>query len=91
MSEIVPIENGPEVGRPSLEVISTVAERENCQPSELRPPLYSVVDPETLDRLCRSANDARHDVDADVSFTYCGYDVTVESDGTVSVETRSTD
>ncbi|TYL38234.1 hypothetical protein CV102_13645 [Natronococcus pandeyae] len=91
MSEIVPIENGAEFGRPSLEVISAVAEREDCQPSELRPPLYSVVDPETLDRLWRSASDTPHEVDASVSFTYCGYDVTIESDGTVSVETRSTD
>lgn len=91
MSEIVPMKNGAAFGRPSLEVISTVAEREDCQPSDLRPPLYSVVDPETLDRLCRSASDAQHDVDAEVSFTYCGYDVTVESGGTVSVETRSTD
>ncbi|MFC4439330.1 MULTISPECIES: HalOD1 output domain-containing protein [Natrialbaceae] len=91
MSEIVPMENGAEFDRPSLEVISTVADREDCQPSELRPPLYSVIDPETLDRLWGSSSAARHEVGGSVSFAYCGYDVTVASDGTVSVEARSTE
>ncbi len=80
------MENGAEFGRPSLEVISTVAEREDCPPAELRPPLYSVVDPETLDRLCGSPGGGQHGLDGSMSFTYCGYDVTVASDGTVSVE-----
>lgn len=43
-------------------------------------PLYEVIDPDALDALCLP-DDAR----TTISFTYCGYDVTVESTGRITV------
>lgn len=47
-------------------------------------PLYEVVDPDALNALMQST---WHDERADgiVSFTYCGYNVTVETPGMVTV------
>jgi hypothetical protein len=64
-------------------VIESVAASEGVSQAELRPPLYSVVDPESLDDLCRSI-----DSNGRISFTYLGYDVTVSGDGCVDVRSE---
>lgn len=64
---------------PAVAVARAVAEREGCDPEELRPPLAAVVDADALNALA--------DGGAGVSFGYLGYDVTV-GDGRVTVTDR---
>lgn len=59
-------------------VLQRVATERGVDPIEL-PPLAGVVDPDALDRLLRSSEAAS------ITFSYCGYDVTVTSDGRVSI------
>ena len=58
-----------------------VAEHEDIDPNDL-PPLFKAVDTEALETLV----DAR---EVEVSFTYCGYDITVTSDEQLTI--RSSD
>lgn len=60
-------------------IVEKIADREGVEPTELRPPLYEVVNPDALESLFRSQGNGR------VEFAYCGYDVVVRSDGAVSV------
>lgn len=71
--------------KPSLEVLERIAELEGTDPIELTPPLYAAVDPDALDSLFHSATADESNPSGRVSFSYCGYDVTVRSDGEVSV------
>ncbi|QLG63623.1 HalOD1 output domain-containing protein [Halorarum salinum] len=71
--------------RPSLDVVDLIADREGTCPTDLSPPLNSVVDPDALDSLFRSSTREDSPAIGAVSFTYCGYDVHVRSDGEVSV------
>ena len=70
---------------PSTKVIVTVAEREGVDPCELDQPLYDVVNPDSLDALFTPTSNAAVRRGGHVEFTYCGYDVTVKSDGHVGV------
>ena len=66
------------------QVIRTVAETTETDPLEL-PPLYETIDPDALDALVE-------DMEAGtISFTYVGREITVDSDGTVTVEEPPTD
>jgi hypothetical protein len=47
-----------------------------------QPPLYDVVDPEALETLVDAMSDG------EISFVYAGFDVTVESDGAVTLDER---
>lgn len=67
-----------------LAVIETVAAVSETDPSELKP-LYPVVDPDALNRLFAPKQDMMGRTDGEVRFTYCGYDVTVTSNGAVRV------
>lgn len=71
---------------PSIAVIEHVAEHEGIDPLELSPPLHDVIDPDALDRLC-----AGTETSGLVAFSYCGYTVTVTTDGVVSLEERTHD
>lgn len=74
---------------PSQAVVRAVAEREGIPPEELVPPeyepLHAVVDPDALDGLFAARPAGRERPGGSVSFSYCGYDVTVEADGTVRI------
>lgn len=61
-----------------LPIVRAVAAVDNEAPTDL-PPLTDVVDPETLAAVVSSASSS-----ISVSFSYCGYDLTVTS-STVSV------
>ena len=69
-------------GQVSTAVIDAVATELNVEPDELPEPLYSVVDPEALDMLFARQNTA----DGLIRFSYCGYQVTVESSGEVMID-----
>jgi hypothetical protein len=71
---------------PSELVIEAVAEREGVSPTELSRPLNEVVDPEALDALFEPQPNGRPRSDGRVEFEYYGYTVTVDVDGTVTVE-----
>lgn len=63
----------------SLKVIEAVAEARGVDPAALSPPLHSVIDLEALDAVFE-------DADGKVTFEYDGDAVTVDGNGTVSVE-----
>ena len=65
-------------------VIDAVASREGVDPVALTTPLYEVIDPEGLDRLVDSAT-ANGRSDVLVTFEYYGYDIAVDSDGSVTL------
>lgn len=66
-------------------VIQSVAVATGQDPMSL-PTLNEVIDPDALDALCRHRNGTDSDDIIQVSFTYAGCEVTVESDGTVMVQ-----
>ncbi len=49
------------------------------------PPLYEAINPDALNTICQSATD---DTEITVSFTYCGYEVTVENGDEIVVFER---
>lgn len=73
-------------------IATAVAEASGCTPvlqatdddgSEVLDPLYSAIDPDSLETLVRPRFLERRDGGVTVSFTYQGYRVTVESNGLV--------
>ncbi|MDS0257994.1 hypothetical protein NDI56_01070 [Haloarcula sp. S1CR25-12] len=60
-------------------VVLAVARSEGIEPAALREPLFDALDGDALDRLFR-------DTTGHVTFEYQGYEVTVSSDGDVSLE-----
>lgn len=72
----------------SQSVVDAIARAEGVDPVELTPPLYEVVDPDALNGLF---DDTHHygRLDREVVFTYKGYEVTVDGDGSVSVGRRN--
>lgn len=69
-------------GSPIHEIVETVAHRADESPLEL-PPLYDYVDPALLDTL--EAGERHPNRSYSVVFDYYGYEITVDSDGTVTV------
>ena len=67
------------------EVIKTVAEVKDVDPLEVTPPLYEVVDPDALESLI--INDRTL---GKVIFNYSGCEVSVFSDGYISVKSHGT-
>lgn len=66
--------------RVSVAVLEAVAAEEGCEPTDLDVPLYEHVDPEALDALVSSP------IEGHVSFTYHGYRLTVDGEGTVWID-----
>jgi hypothetical protein len=69
----------------SERVIFEIAGRKGVDPVEIDEPLYEVIDPDALDSLVESASRTFGRSSVTVSFTYCGYDVTVTGDEEVRV------
>jgi hypothetical protein len=60
-------------GEMTDKIISTVAKKENTDPANLRPSLYTAVDPDALESLIQ------HDGNPiSVTFTYLGWDIDVQ-------------
>jgi hypothetical protein len=66
-------------------VVDAVASRAGIDPVDLRPPLYEAIDPDGLDTLVGNASSNMNRSDVVITFDYAGYEVTVESDGSVTV------
>lgn len=59
-----------------VDVVTKIANREDVSPTDL-PPLSRSIDPDALDSLVDSPGSDT----VSISFTYCGYDVTIDSSG----------
>lgn len=71
----------------SESVIEAVAEAEGADPIELSPPLYDVIDPDSLNQVfAPTPTDGR--MKGTLTFSYNGYEVTVCGDGDVSIDER---
>lgn len=70
-----------DAGSPVASIVAAVAAREGVAPTDL-PPLQDAVHHDVIETLLRGSDDSpRH-----VRFQYCGYDVTVRSDGTIRLD-----
>jgi hypothetical protein len=67
---------------PSLAVINEIAEEEDINPVNIKPPLNTVIDADALDRLFAGSERT----DGRVTFEYSGYRVTIDSDGNVEID-----
>lgn len=67
---------------PVVGVIKAVSDAEDVD-TDAVPILAETLDPESLNDLCTSASDSNP---VTVSFAHAGYDVTVRSDGRVTVD-----
>ncbi|ELY66492.1 HalOD1 output domain-containing protein [Natronococcus jeotgali] len=85
MSESDTASDGNVPRPPSVRVVEAVADAEGVDPTDLEPSLHEAVDAAALDELfAPTAGSARRN--GSLSFAYCGYDVTVRSDGRVALE-----
>ncbi|RQG95553.1 HalOD1 output domain-containing protein [Natrarchaeobius chitinivorans] len=75
---------------PSYRVVEAVAQKEGVSPSELSPPLFSVVNPEALDALVQEDADSNTS-QVKVEFTYLDYVVEIRNGPTVSVSAQKGD
>ena len=69
----------------STEIAMTVADAAGVDPLDLDP-LYDVVDPEMLETLIETPSVAP---ESSITFTYAGFEVTVEGEGDIFVEESS--
>ena len=67
-------------------IVTRIAEREHVDPTELTPPLSSVIDTDALERIVRTAGE-----DATVTFEYRDWIVQVRGSGDVTIDVRETD
>lgn len=76
------MESGKPVG---IRIVQRVAEHKGVDPIELEPPLYSILDPETIDRLVHRS-DTSGRADTVLEFEYSGCEITVEGGDEITVE-----
>ena len=80
------MQQGPATeGKLSSAVIEALAAEEGVAPTELRDPLYDVVELEALDDLFSDRRDGSPRSEGLVEFGYRSYEVTAYSDGRVEV------
>ncbi|WP_440769443.1 HalOD1 output domain-containing protein [Natronorubrum sp. DTA28] len=75
---------------PSYRVIEAVAQKKGVSPSELSPPLFSVVDPEALDTLVQEDADSNTS-QVVVEFTYLNYVVQIRNAPAVTISVQDED
>lgn len=68
---------------PSNLVVESIAREEDVDPLNLEVPLYEAIDPDALDALFQSDDDA---FSGRITFEYYGYEVTVSDAGHVSLD-----
>ena len=72
---------------PSYQVVEAIAQKKGVSPTELFPPLFSVVNPEALDALAQPDADSNTSP-VEITFTYLDYEVRVRGGPTVSISVR---
>ncbi|MEF8799480.1 MAG: HalOD1 output domain-containing protein [Halolamina sp.] len=63
-------------------ILTAVAEREEIDVCNIQTPLFDSIDPDALEALFRNSP-------GQVTFEYCGYLVTVDSDRNVALSTKA--
>lgn len=74
-----------DVATPSLEVVRTIAEHDDVHPLDLDKPLNDAIDPDALDALIGHPDGNGDSSKVAVEFSYDGYRIRVDHDGSVSV------
>jgi len=69
-----------------LRIVEMVADAEGCDPAELDETLYQVVDPDALTGLFRAGSERSN---GELTFEFCGYEVTVTADEEVELSRGS--
>lgn len=69
----------------SMAVVKEVAAREGVDPVALNPSLAESIDPEALDALFPPDSDETMKDETSLTFTYCGYTITVTSTGRITL------
>ncbi|ODR79411.1 hypothetical protein BG842_06945 [Haladaptatus sp. W1] len=69
----------------STVIAETIATHKGIDPADLEP-LYKTIDPDALDALFAPQNDGTARTTGQITFTHAGYETTVKSDRTVTVE-----
>ncbi|WP_368411922.1 HalOD1 output domain-containing protein [Haladaptatus halobius] len=69
----------------STSIVREIARREG-KPAEELASLYEAVDPEALEAIFAPRHNGQPRANGRVIFTYCGYEVTVTSDGTIDLK-----
>jgi hypothetical protein len=77
-----------ETTKPSRVIIATVARIEGRDEIDI-PPLGRAVDVEALDALVGSGRVGSPSSPVTVTLTYCGYRITIDSDGTIVVRSSA--
>lgn len=72
--------------RLSIRVINAIAEHEGTTPTEIRPVLYDIIDPDALDSLFSATHEGDTRANGSVEFRYGPHEVTVHSDGRIDIE-----
>jgi hypothetical protein len=69
----------------STVIAETIANHKGVDPANIEP-LYTTIDPEALDALFAPRNDGTARTTGQITFTHTGFEITVNSDRTVTVE-----
>lgn len=69
---------------PSTKVVEAVAALKDTEPTELERPLYTVVDPDSLNTLFTPKRDETARTVGEIHFTYCGCSIIVTPSGDVN-------
>lgn len=83
-------EDGQPISQTVLEAVAELSSRAVVPDASLPkddgsrplPPLYEAIDPDALNTICQSATD---ETEIRVTFTYCGYEVTIKNGDEVIV------
>ena len=62
-------------------VVTQIADKEGASPTDLEP-IHTVVDPDALEKLFQPVP-GNERMSGQISFTYCGYNVTIQASGYV--------
>lgn len=85
----MPMSKAQQTPRPiSQQVVDAVAEAEDIDPVDVTPRLYHAIDADALDSMFELQS-KNTNPGLDVSFDYCGYEVSIESDGSISLHDES--
>lgn len=67
-------------------IVDAVAEASDLDPIDVEPPLATVIDADALNTLVASMSDRPDATTGRITFPYCGFDVSVTTDGIVSLD-----
>lgn len=69
-----------------MRIVTTIAEAEGVDPTELDPPIYDVIDPEALAALFQTPGNTTDSTEGGVIFPYNGYKVHVTNSRDISIQ-----